>query len=119
MQWHLSRAAYMFYGCSSLTSLDLSGFNTAKVSAMMYMFYNCYNLASLTLSNQFECPIISFDMFTNCGRSVTPNEKGEQCVVYGVTDQEIKNALCNTMFTGWNKKYITFYEEEETPSLEE
>lgn len=115
----VSNTTYMFYGCSSLTELDLSSFNTAKVSTMMYMFNNCYNLASLTLSNQFECPMISFDMFTNCGRSVTPNEKGEKCVVYGVTDQEIKNALANSVFTGWNAKNMKFYEEEEASSPEE
>ena len=31
----------MFYDCSSLTSLDLSSFNTSKVTSMINMFYNC------------------------------------------------------------------------------
>ncbi len=42
---------YMFYGCSKLTSLDLSSFNTAKVTEMDYMFHNCNKLTSLDLSS--------------------------------------------------------------------
>ncbi len=41
----------MFYECSSLTSLDLSNFNTNNVEDMKYMFYNCSSLTSLNLSN--------------------------------------------------------------------
>ena len=53
----------MFYRCSSLTELDLSGWNTAasegsqtvkstkNVTDMGFMFYGCSRLASLDLSN--------------------------------------------------------------------
>lgn len=41
----------MFYGCKSLTNLDLSGFNTENVTTMYAMFYNCNSLMSLDLSN--------------------------------------------------------------------
>lgn len=41
----------MFSGCSSLTSLDLSGFNTEKVTSMLTMFSNCSSLTSLDLSS--------------------------------------------------------------------
>ena len=41
----------MFYGCNNLTSLDLSNFNTTKVTDMQQMFYNCPSLTSLDLSN--------------------------------------------------------------------
>ena len=43
--------SYMFYNCSSLTSLDLSGFKTAKVTNMSAMFYGCSGLTSLDLSD--------------------------------------------------------------------
>ena len=33
---------YMFYNCNSLTSLDISKFNTENVTDMRFMFYN-YN----------------------------------------------------------------------------
>ena len=41
----------MFGECSSLKSLDLSGFNTANVTDMSYMFYYCSKLTSLDLSS--------------------------------------------------------------------
>ena len=40
----------MFYGCSSLTSLDLSFFDTANVTDMYCMFYGCSSLSSLDFS---------------------------------------------------------------------
>ena len=40
----------MFQDCSSLTSLDLSGFKTDKVTDMSSMFNGCSNLTSLDLS---------------------------------------------------------------------
>ena len=41
----------MFSGCSSLTSLDLSNFNTSNVTNMYEMFVNCSNLTRLDLSS--------------------------------------------------------------------
>ena len=42
---------YMFYGCSSLESLDLSSFDTHKVKNMRLMFSGCSSLKSLSVSN--------------------------------------------------------------------
>ena len=41
----------MFYKCSKLTSLDLSSFNTSKVTDMRAMFDDCSSLTSLDLSS--------------------------------------------------------------------
>ena len=41
----------MFYGCSQLTSLDVSRFKTANVTDMSGMFSGCDNLSSLDLRN--------------------------------------------------------------------
>ena len=41
----------MFSFCNSLSTLDLSNFNTQNVTNMQYMFYNCTSLSSLDLSN--------------------------------------------------------------------
>ena len=35
---------YMFNGCSSLKSIDLSSFNTTNVNNMWSMFYGCSSL---------------------------------------------------------------------------
>ena len=43
--------SFMFCGCSSLTSLNLSNFNTNNVNNMSAMFHNCSSLTSLNLSN--------------------------------------------------------------------
>ena len=41
----------MFYYCSSLTSLDVSGWDVGAVTNMSSMFYNCYSLTSLDVSS--------------------------------------------------------------------
>ena len=41
----------MFQACNELISLDLSNFNTSKVTDMSYMFYGCNKLKYLNLSN--------------------------------------------------------------------
>lgn len=41
----------MFSGCSGLTSIDVSGFNTSKVINMINMFGGCTSLVKLDVSN--------------------------------------------------------------------
>ena len=41
----------MFWGCSRLTSLNLSNFNTSKVTNMRGMFHGCSRLLELNVSN--------------------------------------------------------------------
>ena len=43
--------SFMFSNCSSLTSLDLSSFNTKNVETFARMFINCKNLVSINLSH--------------------------------------------------------------------
>jgi len=42
--------SYLFANCSSLKELDVSGFNTANVDSMFYMFSDCSALTELDLS---------------------------------------------------------------------
>ena len=46
----VTNMSLMFYGCSGLTSLDLSGFNTDKVEYMGSMFSGCSGLTNLDVS---------------------------------------------------------------------
>lgn len=39
----------MFDGCSSLTDLDLTNFDTSKVTSLSNMFQNCTNLKTLNI----------------------------------------------------------------------
>lgn len=41
----------MFSGCTNLTTLDLSRFNTSLVTDMMYMFAGCDNLTTIYVGN--------------------------------------------------------------------
>ena len=58
---------HMFYRCSSLASLDLSNFDTSKVSDMSYMFANCNNLKFLDISgfNEENKETSTYDNFFN------------------------------------------------------
>ena len=62
----------MFYNCSTLTSLDLSNFNTEKVESMMGMFFSCSALTSLDLSN-FNTKKVRYmnSMFNACSALTT------------------------------------------------
>ena len=46
----------MFYGCSSLTSLDLSTFDTGQVRDVQSMFERCSNLVTIYVSNDWVTP---------------------------------------------------------------
>ena len=56
-----------FYGCSSLTSIDLSHFNTKNVNVMQGMFDGCSALTTLDVSNFDMSKMININsMFRNC-----------------------------------------------------
>ncbi len=58
----------MFGGCSSLTTLDLSTFDTGKVTDMSYMFRGDGVLAEIFVSDTFVTDAVdnSDDMFSSC-----------------------------------------------------
>ena len=59
----------MFTGCSSLTSLDVSNFDTQKVTDMSQMFFECSSLISLDVS-KFDTQKVTdmSQMFYKCNR---------------------------------------------------
>ena len=58
---------YMFDGCRSLTSLDLSSFNTKNVTSMRAMFYGCSSLTNLDLTSFNTTNVTSMcEMFYGC-----------------------------------------------------
>ena len=66
--------AFMFYKCSSLKSLDLSHFSTAKVENMYGMFFGCSGLSQIIFDN-FETSQVTDmgSMFLNCSSLVSLN----------------------------------------------
>ncbi len=58
---------YMFSGCSGLTSLDVSGFDTSQVTDMGAMFQNCSGLTSLDVSGFDTSQVTNMNyMFSGC-----------------------------------------------------
>jgi surface protein len=49
----------MFNGCSSLTQLDVSSWDTSNVTNMGYMFGNMTNLNTIYASNSFVTSALS------------------------------------------------------------
>ena len=57
----------MFDNCSSLTTINLSNFNTQNVTNMSFMFYHCSSLTNINLSNFNTQNVTNMrDMFYNC-----------------------------------------------------
>ena len=59
----------MFSWCSSLTSLDLSNFDTSKITNFDFMFKDCSKLTEITVSNKWVVGTSAStdSMFNNCG----------------------------------------------------
>ena len=63
---------YMFYNCSSLSSLDVSNFNTERATNMFGMFCNCSNLTALDVT-KFDTRFVTNmrSMFNSCKKLTT------------------------------------------------
>ena len=72
---------HMFSNCQSLTSLDVSSFNTAKVTSMSGMFQSCSDLTTVYCDKDWQGDVVqdSKDMFADCsklkGAAVYDNSK--------------------------------------------
>ena len=64
---NVTSMTYMFYDCCALTSLNLSGFDTGKVTNMSFMFDGCSGLTSVNLSG-FDTSSVTtmWYMFSGC-----------------------------------------------------
>ena len=63
----VTNMSYMFYGCSKLTSLDVSKFNTANVTEMNSMFASCFELTSLDVTKFNTANVTNMSrMFSSC-----------------------------------------------------
>ena len=63
---------YIFYKCSSLTSLDVSTWDTAGVADMSGTFFDCSSLTSLDVSTWNTAGVADMShMFFSCDRLVS------------------------------------------------
>jgi surface protein len=64
---YVTNMSFMFYECSSLTNLDVSGFKTDNVTNMSFMFYECSSLTNLDVSGFKTDNVTSMSrMFDGC-----------------------------------------------------
>ena len=82
----------MFYGCSQLTSLDVTHFNTENVTNMVQMFTDCRCLTSLDVTNFNTANVTNMgNMFYGCS----------QLTSLDVTHFNTANVFAmNSMFSG-------------------
>ena len=60
--------ARMFYNCANLTTLDVSNWDTSRVTDMTRVFDDCNNLQSLNVSNWNTSKVTNMEgMFSGCG----------------------------------------------------
>ena len=100
----------MFYGCSGLTSIDLSHFNTSAVTNMQTMFLNCTQLTYLDLSSFNTSAVTNMNsMFYNCTKLETIIV-GDGWSTENVTTSEYMFRFCSKlvgqMGTIYNSSYI-------------
>ena len=68
---NINSMSYMFYGCSNLTKIDLSSFDTESVIYMSNLFYDCSNLIKIDLSSLKINNVIDMSsMFYNCSNLI-------------------------------------------------
>ncbi len=107
---NVTSMARLFYNCSALTSLDLSGLDATKVTDMNRMFYGCTNLATLNLSGFKTAAVTDLSyMFNNCTALTALDLSG-----FGtgnVTDMSDMFSSCAALasldISGWNTANVT------------
>ena len=67
----VTNMGFMFYNTPNLTSLDLSNFNTSQVTNMKSMFYGMSSLTSLNLSNFDTSKVMDMNSMFSDMRSLT------------------------------------------------
>ena len=69
---NVTNMSNMFYGCTVLSSLDVSNFNTSNVTNMSSMFSSCKSLTTLNLSNFNTSNVTNMRyMFFSCKSLIT------------------------------------------------
>ena len=73
-QNNLKNTGYMFFGCSSLTNINLSNFNSQNVTDMTKMFYGCSSLKHINLFNFNTQKVTNMGgMFNGCSSLIDIN----------------------------------------------
>ena len=102
--------SYMFDSCSSLTNLDLSGFDTSKVTDMSFMFENCQKLTNLAVNGWKTGNVTNMSyMFDKCQNLTSLDIQGFDTskVTNMVYMFENCQKLTNLAVNGWKTGNVT------------
>ncbi|MCR5390410.1 MAG: BspA family leucine-rich repeat surface protein [Lachnospiraceae bacterium] len=89
---------YMFYGCSGLTSLNVSSLDTSNVTDMSGMFQGCSDLTNLDVSGLDTSNVTDMgSMFQGCSGLTTLDVSGFD--TSNVTDMAIMFSYCSGLTT--------------------
>ena len=97
----------MFSTCSKLTSLDVTNFNTAKVTDMRFMFCNCVALTSLDVTNFNTANVTGMTrMFLGCSSLTSLDVRNFNTAK--VTDMSYMFSSCVALTTIYaSSKFVT------------
>ena len=102
--------SYMFYGCASLSTLNVYNFNTSNVTDMSYMFCGCASLKTLNVNNFNTSNVTDMSsMFSGCTSLNTLNVNNFN--TSNVTDMSYMFDSCSSMskldLLNFNTAYVT------------
>ena len=104
--------SHMFYYCLSLTTLDLSNFDTSNVTDMYDMFYRCSSLTALDLSKFNTSNVTNMNgMFSGCSSLTTLDVSNFD--TSNVTDMIQMFSSCSNLTldcSHWNVDKVTSYD---------
>jgi len=91
---NITTMTYVFNGCTSLTILNVSGWDTSSVTAMGYMFFNCTGLTILNVSGWDTSNVTDFtQIFTNVYTDL--DFICESCTINNILFMPDKMKTCN------------------------
>ena len=105
----VTNMGYAFSNCGSLTSLDVSGFNTSNVTNMNSMFIFCSSLTSLDVSHFDTSSVTGMGgMFWNCNKLTSLDVSGFN--TSNVTNMNSMFGDCSSFtnldLSGWNTSKV-------------
>ena len=83
----------MFYGCSKLTSLDLSNWDTSNVTDSMYgIFRSCISLKDVYITVESTLNKLTNNLTSQGGDYYIPSNDGKCTIHYNGTDYKWQNS---------------------------
>ena len=93
---HVTDVMFMFHGCESLTSIDVSGFKTDNLENMQGMFFRCEQLTSMDLSGFNTEKVTNMSaLFSRCEGMTSVDLSGFKTDL--VTDMRLMFNQCSSL----------------------